>query len=810
MDAPCSQTTAATESPSAADRLFPANLLHASWQKFRAQRYTTAVTGVIYRGTPRPTCGMPLGGIDTGCIDIEPNGMLGYSTVFNHLVRPRLLLNLPFLGIHVDGITTVLISDRLAKQDRPFCNSNIMTFPDTDYTPRYDEIELDGVELADSIDYWGHYPVLDMEYRMPASVRVGLRAWSPFVPGDTVASMAPGAVFEVHLRNPGDGHRSGTLAFSFPGFEHPESDGAVAVARESLSGVLNGMAVTGPHQGNQWEMAYLLAALETPDARSGAPLNADGAAWAGIASALPAPGPAETGVSLAVDFDLAPGETRIVRFVLAWYAPRWKAGGAPTHKNTDTHVHMYARHYPDPRTTAALLAAQSETLLARIIAWQNVLYTDPEIPGWLADSLINNLHLITECAVWGEADESVGAWCHDEDGLFGLNECPRGCPQIECIPCSFYGSIPLPYFFPDAALSTLRGYKAYQYDDGRPPWIFGGCTAREENSRVATFGLGRPDKGYQTVLNSACYIVVADRYWRITGDDAMLAEFWDSLKRANDFSMNLRPEYGPSQVVAMPSPGTDPGGLSDTEWFEAPEPGWKGYVTHAGAIRMAQVQIMRRMAEAMNDDAYMKECDDRLAAGAEALEDKLWNGDCYLNFNDPDNDEKSDLVFGYQLDGQWITDWHGVPGAFPPNRAATTLETIRKFNCALSDTGAVNYANPDGSPAQVGGYGTYSYFPPELYMLAMTFMYGGEKEYGADLLRRCVENITCRWGYTWDAINTVQGERDSGERAFGADYYQNMMLWAVPAALTGEDMEQPARPGGLVDRIIRAGSDSGR
>ena len=58
----------------------------------------------------------------------------------------------------------------------------------------------------------------------------------------------------------------------------------------------------------------------------------------------------------------------------------------------------------------------------------------------------------------------------EEDGLFGLNECPRGCPQIECLPCSFYGNIPLVYFFPEAALSTLRGYKAYQFADGRPPW----------------------------------------------------------------------------------------------------------------------------------------------------------------------------------------------------------------------------------------------------------------------------------------------------------------------------------------------------
>jgi uncharacterized protein (DUF608 family) len=409
--------------------------------------------------------------------------------------------------------------------------------------------------------------------------------------------------------------------------------------------------------------------------------------------------------------------------------------------------------------------------------------------------------------VWGQAKPPIGDWCDSEDGLFGLNECPRGCPQIECIPCSFYGNIPIVYFFPDAALSTLRGYKAYQFEDGRPPWIFGGCTATVEENRPP-YGLSRPDVGYQTVLNGACYIVMVDRYWRTSKSDETLREFWDSLKRCNDFSMNLRPAYGPSQVVAMPAPGTDSHGLGDTEWFEAPEPGWKGYVTHAGGVRMAQVMIMRRMAEAMDDQEYLQRCDEWLEAGAAALEEHLWASKYYLNFHEPESGERSDLIFGYQLDGQWITDWHGLPGVFPKERVDRTLKTIREANCAITQTGAANYANPDGSPAAVGGYGTYSYFPPELFMLAMTYMYEGLPAFGLELLHRGVYNIFCRWGYTWDMLNTTRGDADTGQRAFGADYYQDMMLWAVPAALIGEDLSAPCQPEGLVHRVIQEGSRS--
>ena len=788
-------------------RRFPPHLLHATWLEFPAEGHSKPVTGVVYRGEPRPTCGMPLGGLDTGCMDVEPNGMLGYCTIFNHLIYPRLLLNVPFLGLHCEGRTWVLISDKLGKEDRPIPNESVATFPSLDYTPRYFDIGLEGVDIADSIDYWGHFPIVDMEFNTRAPVEVGVRAWTPFIPGDAVTSMLPGVVFELTVRNSGSERRRGTLAFSFPGFELPEEEGDAseeAVHRTVLEDEVNGVWVESSCKNGAWEMAYILAAIREDVVRCGGPLNADGAAWAAISRSLPEPGVRETGAALGLDFDLEPGATRTYRLVLAWHAPQWKAGGAPSHTDTNTFTHMYARHYPDALAAARVLASGHEGLLRRIIAWQEAIYHAPELPGWLADSLINILHLIPECSIWGQAEAPIGAWCKPEDGLFGLNECPLGCPQIECLPCSFYGNIPLAYFFPEAALSTLRGYKAYQFEDGCPPWIFGGITARIQENKPP-YELSKPDKGYQTVLNGACYVIMADRYWRISGDDGVLGEFWDSLKRCNDFSLNLRPKYGLSQVMAMPTPGTDEHGMGDTEWFEAPEPGWKGYVTHAGGVRMAQVMVMRRMAEAMGDEDYIRTCEAWLEAGAKALEDHLWAGEYYLNFNEPETGNTSDLIFGYQLDGQWITRWHGVPGVFPQDRVNKTLAMVRRFNCALSQSGAANYANADGAPARVGGYGTYSYFPPELFMLAMTFMYEGQREFGLDLLHRCLHNIVCRWGYTWDAPNIIRGDADTGQRTFGADYYQDMMLWAVPAALMGASMEGPCKPGGLVDRVIQAG-----
>lgn len=69
-------------------RLFPSGLPGREWVQFRAAGFSRPVSGVVYRLEDPVTNGMPLGGVDTGCLDFESNGLLGYSTIFNSHV-PR-------------------------------------------------------------------------------------------------------------------------------------------------------------------------------------------------------------------------------------------------------------------------------------------------------------------------------------------------------------------------------------------------------------------------------------------------------------------------------------------------------------------------------------------------------------------------------------------------------------------------------------------------------------------------------------------------------------------------------------------------
>src|SRR5206468_1665097 len=201
--------------------------------------------------------GMALGGIDTGCLDLETSGLLGYLTLFNTHVPRRGPLNLPLLGLSQGGKTWVLCDPTQVKtgsgdyqpagpsakyrawKGKKWANS-IEKFQEQP-TP----LKLEGVALVSQIHYWGHYPVVDLEFETDTPVSVGLRAWSSFLPGQVVDSMLPGIVFEVHLHNTSLQAQEGTLALSFPGPTDQEA-GSVTFERMSVTaGPFNGVTITG-------------------------------------------------------------------------------------------------------------------------------------------------------------------------------------------------------------------------------------------------------------------------------------------------------------------------------------------------------------------------------------------------------------------------------------------------------------------------------------------------------------------------------------------------------------------------------------
>src|SRR5262249_31982188 len=111
-------------------------------------------------------------------------------------------------------------------------------------------------------EYWGHHPVADVEYDIDAPISVGLRAWSPFIPGDAALSNTPAAIFEVHLRNTSNTVQAGTLAFSFFGPSYDEA-WSWKFGREVIQTPLQGVHVTSRRSN------YVLGAIGKRAVRTG-------------------------------------------------------------------------------------------------------------------------------------------------------------------------------------------------------------------------------------------------------------------------------------------------------------------------------------------------------------------------------------------------------------------------------------------------------------------------------------------------------------------------------------------------------------
>ena len=407
------------------------------------------------------------------------------------------------------------------------------------------------------------------------------------------------------------------------------------------------------------------------------------------------------------------------------------------------------------------------------------------------------------CSVWAQAKPPIGDWCRSEDGLFAMNESPRGCPQMACLPCdTISGMLPIIYFAPECALSTLRTWKAYLLPTGDLPFCFG----------VYYDLTGVQGGGYQQVMNGANYMIITDRYWRATGDDSFLREFYDSAKRVTEFSFSTRPTYGLSQIVAMPEPT---GPANQLEWFE--DRHWYGYVAHPGGMRLAHATMMREWAQRMGDTEFVTKLDDWLVAGASALEQHLWNGRFYDAYNEPETGRRENAFFSAQINGQYFALSAGLPGVFPKDHFDEVLKMMR-VACDATKTGMppllINndgtlFQERPGNDAVGASYltGKCGYTNPQVTKIALAFIYGGQREFGLGLLQKNLELNFLKWGYTWDGALACSQKADDGERSYGTDYYQNMILWGAPAALAGQDLGGPLQNAGLVNRIIKASLD---
>ncbi len=696
-------------------------------QAFGVEGLTHQACGTVYQADSLEDGGMPLGGVGTGYLCLDPDGRLGKSSIFNRFPAP-FVVGQPFLSLNVEERELVVAAPR------------------------------DGVGDATAAHYFGHFPVADARYEFDAPVRVEIRAFSPFLPGNAVESNTPAACFEVHVTSLADAAQKVTLAFSPNGFPAGE-------AAPFAAGNWQGLQVTHApiERMPDWiRHTYAIAAEN------------------GVVE------PTETGVRASVPLELAPGERKCARFILSWNQPYLRESSGRVEK------HMYSERFADAQAVAAYAVERHGDWLRRVLAYQDVLY-GADLPPWLKEALINAPYALTKNSLWLTPTRPDDWW--GKEGLFLVNESFSTCSITETMPCRFFGHWPALFFFPELELTTLKAIRHFQLRGGEPPFLLG-----------LAFGIRDPRYHCQHTCGSGEYAQILYRYYLRTGDKEFLADFWDSARDAIEFMMSLDKD-GDGLVE-------DHAHTIQGESFPANNPmdnwPWYGASSYTAGKGLATLMCGIKMAELVGDEQQAAKWRAALELGQKNYEEKLWTGEYYRTYNDTATGRRNDACPAMQLSGIWCTRVLGLADALPEDRVNKALETIARLNIPASPYGMVNAVFPDGRLCEEGaGSGIPdTCWSRDIFIqcnatAAMAFLYHGKRTEGEQAAKGMLDTLF-RGPHAMPWAQPCGISSKSGATCHGHDYYDHMVVWSYPLAFSGQDIAGACAPEGLIDRILQA------
>lgn len=487
---------------------------------------------------------------------------------------------------------------------------------------------------------------------------------------------------------------------------------------------------------------------------------------------------------------VAPGALQKVRFVFAWHYPRWSDSGG------EAHVHRYGTRYADAKAVVQDAWARFDALRDRILAWQDAVYR-AELPHWLRDALVQSLYSLAKNTIWIARTRKDEWW--DADGWFTHNESHSGCPVTETMVCRMHGHFPTLFFFPDLEVSTLEAFRHFQISDGEIPFSYGMGTAMRD-----------PRYHCQHPLNSGQYAQMVYRLYRRTGKRRVLDHFYESVRRAIRYQFSLDDD---DDGLVNDQAHALPGRIWPANQFYDCWPWW-GTSAYVAGTWLATLTCGKALAEAVGDAGFAAECVAWLARARNAYQQTLWTGSYYRLWNDVARGRASDVSLGNQLMAQWCVRVAGLPDALPPENVQAALGMVERLNMGATPHGLVNGVTPDGQRydaraeimADVSNLNdddqAKHIFVGENLCAAMTFVYHGKVDTGLEIARRMYEAIALTARAPWNQRCLISSE--TGLPVWGDDYYSNMVVWALPMALDGQDVGSFAREGGLIDRMIAA------
>jgi non-lysosomal glucosylceramidase len=659
-------------------------------------------------------------------------------------------------------------------------------------TMRPDELEYWNWDLsAGAGTYHALFPRAWVDYdRAGLPIRLVQRQLSPVLPHNYRESSLPVGLFAWSIENPTDEPLRVGLMFTWQALdEGAEATPPGATGRLVREGDLAGAVLANGRDGESPLGQFAIVACEEDDARASVRSRfavADGSAvWQDFArdGALddlddPRPSAGEAiGAAVALTTVVPPGESRVLRFALAWDFPLMRFGSGRTW------YRRYTRFFGREGTNAFRIAADGlrhEHDWERAIEeWQRPYLDDHARPPAYAMALFNELYILVDGGTAWE-DGLVGGPRPSEDaGRFAILEC-FDYPFYNTHDVLSYASWALAQLWPRLETSALRSLsETVAQSDTRVVTIQAtGARATRKEAGAVAHDVGAPADDPWMVSNSyhfqdpnrwkdlnSKFVLQLWRDVALLGASELVTEMWPNVLAALD------------RLAAADADGDD---LPDHEGGDQTFDTWPmaGPSAYAGGLWVSALAAAERLARLAGDEPSRARYGEMHERASRSLRARLWNGR-YLRY-DGSRGPSSDSVMADQLCGLWWADATGLAPYLDEGDARTALETIVRLNVrafASGRLGAVNGMRNDGT-VDASSEQSQEVWPGVTYVLAALLLARGLDDAAWETALGAVRGTYERGLH----FRTPEAYDEAGN--FRASLYMRpLAIWAIEHAL---------------------------
>ncbi len=336
-------------------------------------------------------------------------------------------------------------------------------------------------------------------------------------------------------------------------------------------------------------------------------------------------------VAVGHEFQLEPGQTKEVTFVIAWHFPN-------VEHNVPGKKRWYATRWKDAAEVAYAIVKNWPDLQAKTRAWDKTWY-DSTLPYWFLDRTFINLSTLATSTCYRLDEGRFYFW---EGAGAGWGTCTHVWGYAQAI-----GRV-----FPE-----IERYLRKEIDFGP---IFNKQTGDiayrgEYGSEVAVDG------------QAGC-ILKTLREHQMSGDDGFLRSVWPQCKMATKRLM----AQDPDAVGILQGPQLN---TLDTRWY--------GSIAWLSSLYIAALRASEQMALLMDDTEFAKDCAARAEKGASKMATELFNGQYFISTRDPAHVDSNNTLTGCHIDQLYGQSWAlqiGLPRVVPKDKAVTALKSLYRLN----------------------------------------------------------------------------------------------------------------------------------